>query len=46
MGCFKAFYGSNWLKCYDKQGFILRFELVINLATDFVVNKSSSNLTR
>ncbi len=44
MGCFKAFYGSNWLKCYDKQGFILRFELVINLATDFVANKSLSNL--
>jgi hypothetical protein len=44
MGCFKAFYGSNWLKCYDKQGFILRFEFVINLATDFVVNKSLSNL--
>jgi hypothetical protein len=32
MGCFKAFYGSNWLKCYDKQGFILRFELVMNIA--------------
>jgi len=44
MGCFKAFYGSNWLKCYDKLGFILRFELVINLATDFVANKSLSNL--
>lgn len=44
MGCFKAFYGSNWLKCYDKQGFILRFERVINLATDFVANKSLSNL--
>ena len=44
MGCFKAFYGSNWLKCYDKQGFILRFELVVNLATDFVANKSLSNL--
>jgi len=44
MGCFKAFYGSNWLKCYDKQGFILRFELVINLATYFVANKSLSNL--
>ena len=43
-GCFKAFYGSNWLKCYDKQGFILRFELVVNLATDFVANKSLSNL--
>lgn len=44
MGCFKAFYGSNWLKCYDKGGFILRFELVVNLATDFVANKSLSNL--
>ncbi len=44
MGCFKTFYGSNWLKCYDKRGFILRFELVINLATDFVANKSLSNL--
>jgi len=44
MGCFKAFYGSNWLKCYDKQGFILRFELVVNVATDFVANKSLSNL--
>ncbi len=44
MGCFKAFYGSNWLKCYDKEGGILRFELVINLATDFVANKSLSNL--
>jgi hypothetical protein len=44
MGCFKAFYGSNWLKCYDKLGFILRFELVINLATDFVATKSLSNL--
>lgn len=44
MGCFKAFYGSNWVKCYDKHGFILRFELVINLATDFVANKSLSNL--
>ena len=44
MGCFKAFYGSNWLKCYDKQGFILRFELVVNMATDFVANKSLSNL--
>ena len=46
MGCFKAFYGSNWLKCYDKLGFILRFEFVINLATDFVANKSLSNLHR
>jgi hypothetical protein len=44
MGCFKAFYGSNWLKCYDKLGGILRFELVINLATDFVATKSLSNL--
>jgi len=44
MGCFKAFYGSNWLKCYDKQGFILRFELVMNMATDFVASKSLSNL--
>ncbi len=44
MGCFKAFYGSNWLKCYDKQGIILRFEVVVNLATDFVANKSLSNL--
>ena len=44
MGCFKAFYGSNWLKCYDKQGFILRFELVMNMATDFVATKSLSNL--
>jgi hypothetical protein len=44
MGCFKAFYGSNWLKCYDKQGLILRFEVVVNLATDFVANKSLSNL--
>jgi hypothetical protein len=44
MGCFKAFYGSNWLKCYDKQGQILRFEVVVNLATDFVANKSLSNL--
>ncbi len=44
MGCFKAFYGSNWVKCYDKQGLILRFELVVNLATDFVANKSLSNL--
>jgi hypothetical protein len=44
MGCFKAFYGSNWVKCYDKQGFILRFELVVNVATDFVANKSLSNL--
>jgi hypothetical protein len=44
LGCFKAFYGSNWLKCYDKRGFILRFELVVNLATDFVANKSLSNL--
>jgi hypothetical protein len=44
MGCFKAFYGSNWVKCYDKQGFILRFELVVNGATDFVANKSLSNL--
>jgi hypothetical protein len=44
LGCFKAFYGSNWLKCYDKHGFILRFELVVNLATDFVASKSLSNL--
>ncbi len=44
MGCFKAFYGSNWVKCYDKQGFILRFEIVMNLVTDFVANKSLSNL--
>jgi len=44
MGCFKAFYGSNWLKCYDKHGFILRFELVMNMATDFVATKSLSNL--
>jgi len=44
MGCFKAFYGRNWLKCYDKHGLILRFELVVNLATDFVANKSLSNL--
>jgi hypothetical protein len=44
LGCFKAFYGSNWLKCYDKRGFILRFELVVNLATDFVASKSLSNL--
>jgi hypothetical protein len=44
MGCFKAFYGSNWLKCYDKEGSILRFELVVNRATDFVANKSLSNL--
>lgn len=44
MGCFKAFYGSNWLKCYDKHGFILRFELVMNTAIDFVANKSLSNL--
>jgi hypothetical protein len=44
MGCFKAFYGSNWLKCYDKRGQILRFEVVVNLATDFVANKSLSNL--
>jgi hypothetical protein len=44
MRCVKAFYGSNWLKCYDKEGGILRFELVINLATDFVANKSLSNL--
>ena len=44
MGCFKAFYGSNWVKCDDKQGFILRFELVVNGATDFVANKSLSNL--
>jgi hypothetical protein len=44
MGCFKAFYGSNWLKCYDRQGFILRFEIVMNLVTDFVANKSLSNL--
>ena len=43
-GCFKAFYGSHWLKCYDKHGFILRFELVMNLVTDFVANKSLSNL--
>ncbi len=44
MGCFKAFYGSNWVKCYDKQGFILRFEIVMNLVTDFVASKSLSNL--
>lgn len=44
MGCFKAFYGSNWLKCYDKQGILLRFEIVMNLMTDFVANKSLSNL--
>jgi hypothetical protein len=44
MGCFKAFYGSNWLKCYDKQGFILRYEFVLNRATDFAANKSLSNL--
>jgi hypothetical protein len=44
LGCFKAFYGSNWLKCYDKHGLILRFEVVVNLATDFVANKSLSNL--
>jgi hypothetical protein len=44
MGCFKAFYGTNWVKCYDKQGFILRFEIVMNLVTDFVASKSLSNL--
>jgi hypothetical protein len=44
MGSFKAFYGSNWLKCYYKLGFTLRFELLVNLATDFVANKSLSNL--
>lgn len=44
MGCFKAFYGSNWVKCYDKKGFILRFEIVMNLVTDFVASKSLSNL--
>lgn len=44
LGCFKAFYGSNCLKCYDKEGHILRFEFVVNLATDFVANKSLSNL--
>ncbi len=44
MGCFKAFYGSHWVKCYDKQGFILHFEIVMNLVTDFVANKSLSNL--
>jgi hypothetical protein len=44
MACFKAFYGSHWVKCYDKQGFILRFELVMNRVTDFVANKSLSNL--
>jgi hypothetical protein len=44
LGCFKAFYGPHWLKCYDKQGVILRFELVINDPTDFLPNKSLSNL--
>jgi hypothetical protein len=44
MGCFKAFYKSNWVKCYDKQGFILRFEVVINQARDFVTKKSLANL--
>jgi hypothetical protein len=39
MDCFNAFYGSNWLKSHDKLGFILRFELVVNLATNFVANK-------
>jgi hypothetical protein len=44
MGCFKAFYKSNWVKCYDKQGFILRLEVVINNATDFVAKKSLGNI--
>jgi hypothetical protein len=43
-GCFKAFYGSNWLKCYDKHGYIIRFETVINNAVEFVASKSLSNL--
>jgi hypothetical protein len=43
-GCFKAFYGSNWVKCYDKHGFIIRFETVINNAVEFVASKSLSNL--
>jgi len=43
-GCFKAFYGSNWVKCYDKHGFIIRFETVINNAIEFVASKSLSNV--
>lgn len=43
-GCFKSFYGSNWVKCYDKHGYIIRFETVINNATEFAASKSLSNL--
>jgi hypothetical protein len=32
------------VKCYDKHGFIIRFETVINNAVEFVASKSLSNL--
>ncbi len=32
------------MKCYDKHGFIIRFETVINNAVEFVASKSLSNL--
>lgn len=44
MECFKIFYRSNWLKCYDKFGVILRFELVVNAVMDSMANKSLSDL--
>jgi hypothetical protein len=43
MACVKAFWGPNWVKFYDKQHRILRFEIVINDARMFVANKSLSN---